>query len=197
MRPRTGKGIAHRDLKPDNIFITREGRVKILDFGLAKTVSKLASSAAAGATMTAVAAVTEAGVVMGTAGYMSPEQVRGGAVDCRTDIFSFGAVLYELLSGRGAFRRDTAADTMAAILNEDPPELEQSGRQIPPALDRIVRHCLEKSPDHRFQSARDLAFDLESLSTLSSSTNLATVKGKQDRKRWYLWAAIAALMAAV
>src|SRR5262249_23759284 len=125
-----------------------------------------------------------------------PEQVRGGVVDCRTDIFSFGAVLYEMLSGNRAFKRDTAADTMAAILNDDPPDLEQSGRQVPPALDRIVRHCLEKAPEQRFQSARDLAFDLESVSTLSSATNLAAIKTKQRRNWWYV-AAGAVLMAVV
>jgi eukaryotic-like serine/threonine-protein kinase len=190
-----GKNIAHRDLKPDNIFVTREGRVKILDFGLAKIVERPLSHADGGATMTAVAPATDIGVVMGTAGYMSPEQVRGGTVDCRTDIFSFGAVLFEMLTGHRAFKRDTAADTMAAILNDEPPELSESGRQIPPVLDRIVNHCLEKAPEQRFQSARDLAFDLESLSTLTGSGGtVAAIKIKQRRRWWSIAAAVAALV---
>ena len=190
-----GKDIAHRDLKPDNIFVTREGRVKILDFGLAKTVQRPASQGPDGgaATMTG-AAVTDVGTVMGTAGYMSPEQVRGAVVDCRTDIFSFGAVLYEMLSGRRAFKRDTAADTMAAILNDDPPELLESERQIPPALDRIVGHCLEKAPEQRFQSARDLAFDLESITTLTGSGSLSAPK-QREHQRWWYAAAFAVLLA--
>jgi len=191
-----GKNIAHRDLKPDNIFITREGRVKLLDFGLAKTVQRPGSHAAPDlgtVTMTEAAPLTEEGTVLGTAGYMSPEQIRGGAVDCRTDIFSFGAVLYEMLSGKRAFKRDTTADTMAAILNDDPPELLESGRQISPALDRIARHCLEKSPDHRFQSARDLAFDLESITSLTSSPALPAVKTSQ--RQWWYVVGVAALLA--
>jgi len=183
------KDIAHRDLKPDNIFITREGRVKILDFGLAKNVD----GAGHDATMTSGAPATGVGTVVGTAGYMSPEQVRGAAVDCRTDIFSFGAVLYEMLTGVRAFKRDTTAETMTAILHDDPPENPPDGRALPPALDRIVHHCLEKAPEQRFQSARDLAFDLESISSMTSSGGLAAVKEKASKTRTYLIASAVAL----
>ncbi|MGE5834082.1 MAG: protein kinase domain-containing protein [Acidobacteriota bacterium] len=154
------KGIVHRDLKPENIFLTRDERVKILDFGLAKTITSPSS-----ATSTELAGSTEPGMVLGTLGYMAPEQVRAQTVDHRADIFSLGTVLYEMLSGRRAFHGETTADTMTAILKETPPELTESGRAIPPALDRVVSRCLEKSPGRRFQSASDLAFALQSLST--------------------------------
>jgi serine/threonine protein kinase/Tol biopolymer transport system component len=156
------KGITHRDLKPENLFITKDGRLRILDFGLAK-LTHAPSSYEPGQ------AATEAGLVMGTVGYMSPEQVRGEPADSRADIFSYGAVLYEMLCGQRAFQAPTSAETMSAILNQDPPSISQLLPATPPALQRVVHRCLEKNRELRFQSASDLAFALEALSDPSIS----------------------------
>ena len=166
------KGIIHRDLKPENLFITKDERVKILDFGLAKLrASSLEASGTEDATRRAI---TNPGMVMGTVGYMSPEQVRGQLTDHRSDIFSFGAILHEMISGRRAFRRDTMAETMSAILKEEPDDLTESNANISPSIERIVRRCLEKKAERRFQSTSDLGFALESISTTSSSNSTRT-----------------------
>jgi len=157
-----GKGIVHRDLKPENVFVTSDGRVKILDFGLAQVKMPIEEDAE---TATLTPAGTVAGTVLGTMGYMSPEQLRGEPSDARSDIFAFGCVLYEMLSGKAAFLRKSTAETSAAILNEEPERVSSTGTVLPAEVERSIHRCLEKSPDARFQSASDLAYNLKSIST--------------------------------
>ena len=184
------KGIVHRDLKPENVIVTPDGRVKILDFGLARQAAPFGSGDETSSPT--LAHHTEPGTVMGTVGYMSPEQVRGEAADHRSDIFSLGCVLYEMLTGRRAFQKPTGAETMTAILQADPLELASSpGADLPPALERILRHSLEKSPAERFQSARDLAFDLEA-SVDGTARSAARPALRASSRRLPLAAALAA-----
>ena len=184
------KGIVHRDLKPENLFLTNDGRVKILDFGLAKLKPETGQDGKTD--MQTVSGGTEPGIVLGTMGYMAPEQVRGKTADRRSDLFAFGTILYEMLSGQRAFRGDTAADTITAILSKEPPDLSQTNRDVHPGLDRIVRHCLEKNPEERFESARDLAFDLEALSGVSAATG-ATPSAASARRRSFTIPLVAAV----
>jgi serine/threonine protein kinase len=201
------KGIIHRDIKPENIFVTVDGRVKVLDFGLAK-LTVAVDGVESQSNVPTRKVNTDPGTVVGTLGYMSPEQLKGQHVDHRSDIFSFGAILYEMLSGKRAFRGNSTAETMSAILREDPPDLSETNKNISPVLERLVRHCLEKNRAERFYSARDLAFALEALSgsTLSSGQTatmpaLTTETDSQTQtglarflNNMKLWLAIAALL---
>jgi eukaryotic-like serine/threonine-protein kinase len=190
------KGIVHRDLKPENLFLTKDGRVKILDFGLAKLTQPKDDSG----TDDTLAQGTEAGMVMGTVGYMSPEQVRGMPAGHRSDIFAFGTILYEMVTGHQTFRKPTSAETMTAILNEDPPSISQVVPSVPPGLQRVVHRCLEKNPEQRFQSASDLAFALEALSdsAITSPTGVqAHESARPNRKLLVIAGGAAAIVLGV
>jgi Tol biopolymer transport system component/tRNA A-37 threonylcarbamoyl transferase component Bud32 len=178
------RGIVHRDLKPENVFVCPDGRIKLLDFGIVQLASASVAASAETMAVSATPRATAPNTMIGTVGYMAPEQARGQLVDARADIFSLGAVLYELVTGKRAFDGDTAVDVLAAVLHTEPPEIHQDSR-VPPALDRIIRRCLEKRPEERFQSARDLAFALEGVASGSGTQNIPAAAGQPPLVPWW------------
>ncbi len=188
------RGIVHRDLKPENVFLCPDGRVKILDFGIVQLASASAAASAETMVVSATPRATAPNTMVGTVGYMAPEQARGHLVDARADIFSLGAVLYEMVTGRRAFDAETPVDVLAAVLHAEPPDIGVELR-VPPALDRIIRRCLEKRPEERFQSARDLAFALEGVGSGSGTQSIPAERAESRQVPW--WAVVVAALLAL
>jgi eukaryotic-like serine/threonine-protein kinase len=190
------KGIVHRDLKPDSVFVTPDGRLKILDFGLAKLVDQESTGVVSSVLPTSPPG-TSPGLVLGTTGYMSPEQVRGAVIDRRTDIFALGVVLYEMLTGRRAFARATVPETLTAILRDDIPDIHSGTSQVPMPLEQVLRRCLDKDPSCRFQSAQELAVALSTVDHSATTSDAASPAPSPSRPRSRRQLAIAAIAIAV